>query len=87
MMNVNPDAIDHRVQHEVLEMRVAAELVDRVPALDASADRVDERVGREQTIGVDPEVRDCRTGGDGGAHLVTLRPRGPCRLARCLEAT
>ena len=57
--DLDADAVDHRVQHQVLEVRVAAELVDRVAAVEPSPHRVDERVGREQPVGVDPVVRDC----------------------------
>ena len=58
--DLDTDAIDHRVEDQVLQVRIAAELVDRVSPFDAAPKRVDERISREQTVGVDPEVRNGR---------------------------
>jgi hypothetical protein len=72
--DLDPDPTDERVQQEVLKMRVAAELVDRVPAVDPAPDRRDERVGAQQPIGVDAVVRDCSTLGNGRTHLCRSWP-------------
>ena len=63
MAHLDADAVDHRVEQQVLEVRVAAELVDRVAAVEPAAQRVDDGVGREEPVGVDPVVRDRATRG------------------------
>ena len=38
--DVDADAVDHRIEHKILEVWITTELVDCIPAFDATANRV-----------------------------------------------
>ena len=66
--DLDADAVDDRVEQQILEMRIAAELVDGVAAVESPLQRVDDGVGREEPVGVDPVVRDGSARGNRRTH-------------------